>query len=163
MGTGQVGRLRQGQGRHGSYRVTFTVLTAAIGAYALLQSMVVPVLTTMQAQLHTSQDTATWILTAYLLSAAICTPILGRVGDIYGKGRVFVAALIALAQSGVLLSGGHGDLSGKLLRIGHMGPSAFPLSAVIAVTATGRALHALGIKADIGTAVEAALEAADQD
>lgn len=68
---------------------------------------------------------------------------------------------IALAQSGVLLSGGHGDLSGKLLRIGHMGPSAFPLSAVIAVTATGRALHALGIKADIGTAVEAAAAALD--
>lgn len=68
---------------------------------------------------------------------------------------------IALAQSGVQLSGGHGDLSGKLLRIGHMGPSAFPLSAVIAATATGRALHALGIKADIGTAVEAAAVALD--
>ena len=83
--------------KQGRYQVTFAVLTAAIAAYALLQSMVVPVLTTMQAQLHTSQDNATWILTAYLLSAAICTPILGRVGDIYGKGRVFVGALIALA------------------------------------------------------------------
>jgi pyridoxamine--pyruvate transaminase len=67
----------------------------------------------------------------------------------------------ALAQSGVLLSGGHGDLSGKLLRIGHMGPSAYPLSAVIAVTAAGRALHALGIKADIGAAVQAAVTALD--
>jgi EmrB/QacA subfamily drug resistance transporter len=88
--------------KQGHYQVTFTVLTAAIAAYALLQSMVVPVLTTMQAQLHTSQDNATWILTAYLLSASICTPILGRVGDIYGKGRVFVAALIALAVGCVL-------------------------------------------------------------
>jgi len=88
--------------KQGHYKVTFTVLTAAIAAYALLQSMVVPVLTTLQAQLHTSQDTATWVLTAYLLSAAICTPILGRVGDIYGKGRVFVGALIALAVGCVL-------------------------------------------------------------
>jgi EmrB/QacA subfamily drug resistance transporter len=86
-----------GGGKRGHYQVTFTVLTAAIAAYALLQSMVVPVLTTLQSQLHTSQDTATCVLTAYLLSASICTPILGRVGDIYGKGRVFVAALIALA------------------------------------------------------------------
>jgi pyridoxamine--pyruvate transaminase len=68
---------------------------------------------------------------------------------------------IALAQSGVLLSGGHGDLSGKLLRIGHMGPSAFPLSAVIAVVATGRALRSLGRKADIGAAAEAATAALD--
>jgi pyridoxamine--pyruvate transaminase len=68
---------------------------------------------------------------------------------------------IALAQSGVLLSGGHGDLSGKLLRIGHMGPGAFPLSAVLAVTAVGRALRSLGITADIGSAVEAATAALD--
>jgi pyridoxamine--pyruvate transaminase len=68
---------------------------------------------------------------------------------------------IALADSGVQLSGGHGDLSGKLLRIGHMGPSAFPLSAVLAVTASGRALRSLGVKADIGAAVEAAAAALD--
>jgi EmrB/QacA subfamily drug resistance transporter len=102
MGTGQhEGQRRERRGR-GSYQVTFAVLTAAIAAYALLQSMVVPVLSTMQAQLHTSQDNATWILTAYLLSAAIFTPILGRVGDIYGKERVFVAALVALAIGCVL-------------------------------------------------------------
>jgi pyridoxamine---pyruvate transaminase len=66
---------------------------------------------------------------------------------------------IALAQSGVLLSGGHGDLSGKLLRVGHMGPSAFPLSAVVAVTAVGRALRSLGVSASIGAATEAATAA----
>jgi EmrB/QacA subfamily drug resistance transporter len=93
-----MGRAR----KQGNYRLTFAVLTSAIAAYALLQSMVVPVLTTMQAQLHTSQDAATWILTAYLLSAAIMTPILGRVGDMIGKERVFVAALIALAAGCVL-------------------------------------------------------------
>jgi pyridoxamine---pyruvate transaminase len=68
----------------------------------------------------------------------------------------------ARARSGVLLSGGHGDLSGKLLRIGHMGPSAYPLSAVIAVTAAGRALRDLGAAADIGAAAEAAVAALDE-
>jgi pyridoxamine---pyruvate transaminase len=67
----------------------------------------------------------------------------------------------AREQSGVLLSGGYGDLSGQLLRIGHMGPGAFPLSAVIAVTAVGRALRALGIEADIGSGVTAAVAALD--
>src|ERR1700689_45788 len=84
------------------YQVTFGVLTLGIAAFALLQSLVVPVLTTVQHELHTSQDTVTWVLTAYLLSASIMTPILGRVGDMTGKKRVFVAALVALTVGSLL-------------------------------------------------------------
>jgi pyridoxamine--pyruvate transaminase len=65
----------------------------------------------------------------------------------------------ARAESGVMLSGGQGDLAGVVLQIGHMGPAAYPLSPVIAVTALGRALRALGAKANIGAAVEAAVTA----
>ena len=88
--------------RRAHHQVTFAVLALGIGAFALLQSLVVPVLTTVQHQLHTSQDTVTWVLTAYLLSASIMTPILGRVGDMTGKKRVFVAALVALAVGSLL-------------------------------------------------------------
>ena len=90
-----------GRGR-GDYRVTFAVLSAGVAAFALLQSLVVPVLTTVQMQLHTSQDTATWVLTAYLLSASIMTPVLGRVGDMIGKERIFVVTLVALALGSAL-------------------------------------------------------------
>ena len=83
-------------------QVTFAVLAAGVAAYALLQSLVVPVLTTIQAELHTSQSTATWVLTAYLLSASIFTPIMGRIGDMRGKKRVFVIALVALALGSLL-------------------------------------------------------------
>jgi pyridoxamine--pyruvate transaminase len=65
----------------------------------------------------------------------------------------------ARAESGVMLSGGQGDLAGQVFQIGHMGPSAYPLSPVIAVTALGRALRALGVKTDIGAGVEAAVAA----
>ena len=82
--------------------VTFAVLALGVGAFALLQSLVVPVLTTVQHELHTSQNTVTWVLTAYLLSASIMTPILGRVGDMTGKKRVFVATLAALAVGSLL-------------------------------------------------------------
>src|ERR1700679_3137784 len=84
------------------YRATFTVLAAATAAYALLQSLVIPVLPTIQAGLHTSQNTVTWVLTAYLLSASIFTPIMGRLGDMYGKERWLVLALVALAVGSVL-------------------------------------------------------------
>ena len=78
------------------------MLAAGVGAFALLQSLVIPVLTTVQHELHTSQSAATWVLTAYLLSASIITPILGRVGDMFGKEQVFVATLVALAVGSLL-------------------------------------------------------------
>src|ERR1700752_2929331 len=84
------------------YRLTFGILAAGIGAFALLQSLVIPVLTTVAQELHTSQSAVTWVLTAYLLSASIMTPILGRVGDMTGKKRIFVATLIALAVGSLL-------------------------------------------------------------
>jgi MFS family permease len=84
------------------YRVTFAVLSLGVAAFALLQSLVIPVLTTVQHQLHTTQAAVTWVLTAYLLSASIMTPILGRVGDMIGKKRVFVGTLVALAVGSLL-------------------------------------------------------------
>jgi EmrB/QacA subfamily drug resistance transporter len=82
--------------------VTFAVLAMGVAAFALLQSLVIPVLTTIQHDLHTTQSAVTWVLTAYLLSASIMTPILGRVGDMTGKKRVFVATLVALAVGSLL-------------------------------------------------------------
>jgi EmrB/QacA subfamily drug resistance transporter len=89
-------------GKRAHYQVTFAVLAMGVAAFALLQSLVIPVLTTVQHQLHTTQDAATWVLTAYLLSASVMTPILGRVGDMIGKERVFVATLVALAVGSLL-------------------------------------------------------------
>jgi MFS family permease len=84
------------------YQVTFAVLAAAGAAYALLQSLVVPVLSTIQHDVHTSQATVTWVLTAYLLSASIFTPIMGRLGDMAGKKRIFVISMLALALGSLL-------------------------------------------------------------
>src|ERR1700754_4775210 len=92
------------------YQATFAVLATAVAAYALLQSLVIPVLPTIQAGLHTSQSTVTWVLTAYLLSASIFTPIMGRLGDMYGKERLFVLAVAALAL-GSLISALAGSIS----------------------------------------------------
>ena len=55
-------------------RLTFTVLTVPVIAFALLQSLVVPVLPTIQAALHTTQNNVSWVVTSYLLSASVLTP-----------------------------------------------------------------------------------------
>ena len=77
-------------------RSVFAVLAVAVGGYTLLQSLLTPVLATLQHDLHTTQAATTWVITAYLLSASVCTPIVGRLGDLAGKRRMFLLAAAAL-------------------------------------------------------------------
>ncbi|MEU0969606.1 MFS transporter [Streptomyces sp. NPDC005917] len=86
-----------------STRLTFAVLATGAGVFSMLQSLVAPALPTVQHALHTSQSNATWVMTAYLLSASVFTPILGRVGDLVGKKRTLVAVLLAVL-AGCLLA-----------------------------------------------------------
>ncbi|MGH3378639.1 MAG: MFS transporter [Actinoallomurus sp.] len=79
-----------------SPRAAFLALSAAAAAFAMLQSLVSPVLSTIQHDLHTSQGTVTWVLTAWLLSASVATPLMGRVGDMLGKERMLLVALAAI-------------------------------------------------------------------
>jgi pyridoxamine--pyruvate transaminase len=58
---------------------------------------------------------------------------------------------------GVVFSSGRGETLGKLLRIGHMGPVAEPIYAVVAVSALGGALRQLGRSVNVGAGVEAAM------
>jgi EmrB/QacA subfamily drug resistance transporter len=84
------------------YHVTFAVILVAVTTYSMLQSLVSPVLPTVQHSLHTSQNTVTWVLTGYLLSASVATPILGRLGDMIGKKKVLVGVLVVLALGTLL-------------------------------------------------------------
>ncbi len=77
--------------------VIFSVLAAATASISLLQSLVTPVLPTIQADLHTSSTTVTWVVTAWLLTASVATPLLGRVGDMAGKERTLLVTLAAIA------------------------------------------------------------------
>lgn len=82
--------------------LTLSVLALASLAYILLQSLVVPALPTIGRDLHTDQSTVTWVLTAYLLSASVATPILGRLGDMFGKKRILVWVLASLVAGSVV-------------------------------------------------------------
>ncbi|MHB1468886.1 MAG: MFS transporter [Solirubrobacteraceae bacterium] len=83
--------------------LTLAVLLLSGMAYALLSSAVIPAMSTMQRDLHTSESGIAWVLTGYLLSASIGTSIIGRLGDMYGKERMLVYTLGLLA-AGTLLS-----------------------------------------------------------
>src|SRR3954453_1158863 len=84
------------------YNVTFAVLALAGISFALLQSLVAPALPAIQHSLHTTTSAVAWVLTAYLLSASVATPILGRLGDMFGKERMLVLTLACFAAGSVV-------------------------------------------------------------
>src|ERR1041385_4519028 len=114
------------------YNVTFTLLAVAAVAYALLQSLVAPALLTIQHDLHTTPAGAAWILSAYLLSASVVTPIAGRLGDMFGKKRTLVVVLAVLC-AGTALAGPASSIGVMIVArvIQGAGGAIFPLSFAI--------------------------------
>ncbi|WP_042406549.1 MFS transporter [Streptacidiphilus carbonis] len=112
-----------------SNRLTFAVLATGAGVFSMLQSLIAPALPTVQHAMHTSQSTVTWVMTAYLLSASVFTPILGRVGDLVGKKRTLVAVLVALVL-GCLLAALAPDITVLIVArvVQGIGGALFPLS-----------------------------------
>ena len=83
---------------------SLAIVVVTIGAfvYSMLQSLVIPALTTIQRDLNTSATASTWVVSSLLLSTAIATPILGRLGDMFGRSRMLVVSLGSLAVGCVL-------------------------------------------------------------
>ncbi len=77
---------------------TLLIIFLSLGglSFAVLQSLVAPALSTIQRDLHVSTSDVSWILTAYLLSASVLTPIFGRLGDMMGKRRILIVVLFLL-------------------------------------------------------------------
>jgi EmrB/QacA subfamily drug resistance transporter len=55
--------------------------------------MVFPALPTFQEEFDATTAWATWVLTGFLVSAAVTTPVLGRLGDQFGKERMLLVSL----------------------------------------------------------------------
>ncbi|MFF3794551.1 MFS transporter [Streptomyces sp. NPDC001981] len=92
-----------GSGRLRGGRSLVPALGLGAMIVSMMQTLVVPVLGVIQQDLHTSAADVGWLTTATLLSAAICTPLLGRAGDQYGKRPVLIGVL-ALTLAGSVLA-----------------------------------------------------------
>lgn len=80
------------------------VLAFAGIVVAVMQTLLVPVIKDLPQLLDTTPSNATWVLTSTLLSGAVATPIMGRLGDLYGKRSMLLASL-AVMVVGALISG----------------------------------------------------------
>src|SRR5215212_9106894 len=82
------------------------LLSTAALAFSLAQTMLIPALGELTHQLGTDASGIAWVLTGYLLAAAVATPIAGRLGDMFGKRRLLVLSLVVFALgSGVAALG----------------------------------------------------------
>ncbi|MFI1911903.1 MFS transporter [Nocardia sp. NPDC020380] len=72
-----------------------TALALGVLSYGLMQTMLVPAIGALQHALHTGASGATWaVMSAPLLASAILTPLVGRLGDRFGRRRVLLPVLV---------------------------------------------------------------------
>jgi MFS family permease len=81
---------------------TFVALALSVASFASLQSLLMPVLPLIQHDLHTTSSAVTWTVTAWLITAAVATPLFGRIGDMIGKRRMFVISVGAIAVGSLI-------------------------------------------------------------
>jgi len=78
------------------------VLLAAGISFALTQTIVLPALPVLGQEYGASATATSWVVTGFLLSASVSTPIIGKLGDVYGKGRVLTLVLVLFALGGTV-------------------------------------------------------------
>ncbi|WP_328941804.1 MFS transporter [Streptomyces sp. NBC_00250] len=81
--------------------IVFALSLAAM-VVSMMQTLPVPILGLIRADLGTSTANVSWVTTATLLSAAVFTPLLGRFGDQHGKKPTLVAVLGVMVVGSVV-------------------------------------------------------------
>ena len=82
--------------------VAIVVLASCGLLVSLVQTMVVPLLPLFPQLMSVSPSTASWLVASTLVAGAVSAPVLGRLGDMYGKRRMLLVAL-GLVGAGSLL------------------------------------------------------------
>lgn len=69
---------------------------------AIMQTLVTPLIAELPQMLNTTASNATWVITVTLLVAAVCVPVVGRLGDLIGKRRMLLACSVPLVAGSVV-------------------------------------------------------------
>ncbi|MFF8637202.1 MFS transporter [Streptomyces pilosus] len=78
------------------------VLAFAGIVVSLMQTLVIPIVGQLPQYLNASASDAAWAVTATLLAAAVATPVMGRLGDMYGKRRMLLLGMAMLVAGSVV-------------------------------------------------------------
>ena len=90
-----------------SQSVVLGILCLGVFSTALDQTVVVTALQRVMLDLElplSDLDQASWIITAYLISYTVAMALAGRLSDVYGRVRMFQAALVVFALGSALVA-----------------------------------------------------------
>ncbi|MFF4112790.1 MFS transporter [Streptomyces sp. NPDC001714] len=84
-------------------RTDVVVAVLAFGGIvvSLMQTLVIPIVPELPKLLNASASNAAWAVTATLLAAAVATPVMGRLGDMYGKRLMLLTSVVMLVAGSV--------------------------------------------------------------
>jgi MFS family permease len=105
------------------------ILSSVATMIMYAETMLIPAIPTLIKEFGITYSTSSWILTTYLLTGAVMTPIAGKLSDIYGKKRILLIIMIVYA-AGVSIAGFSTNISAMLIARGlqEVGISMFPIA-----------------------------------
>ncbi len=110
--------------------LVIAVLAFAGMGGSFMQTILTPIQAELPMLLDASRDDTAWVITVTLLASAICTPISGKLGDMYGKRRVAIILLSLLILGSIICA---------------LSPTLVPLIIGRALQGTGMGVIPLGI------------------
>src|SRR6478672_10210992 len=85
--------------------ITLAILGCTLLVTFYGETMLLPAIRDIISDFHISYSTSSWILTAYLISGAVATPIAGKLSDIYGRKKmvliIFIVYIIGISVGGL--------------------------------------------------------------
>jgi len=81
--------------------VVFSGIMLGMLLAAIDQTIVATALPTITGELG-GLDHLAWVVTAYLLAETVATPVYGKLGDLYGRKRLFQSAIVVFLVGGAL-------------------------------------------------------------
>lgn len=96
-------RPSTGEGTSAAPRAGLVVAALAFGGIvvSLMQTLVIPIVPELPRLLNAPASDTAWAVTATLLAAAVATPVMGRLGDMYGKRRMLLVSIVTLVAGSV--------------------------------------------------------------
>lgn len=73
------------------------ILSSIATMVMYVETMLIPAIPDLINDFNVSYGTSSWILTTYLISGAVATPIVGKLSDVYGKKKVLLLVMLIYA------------------------------------------------------------------
>src|ERR687890_301800 len=74
--------------------ISLAILGSSILITMYGETMLLPAIPDIITEFNISYNTASWILTAYLIAGAVMTPIAGKLSDIYGRKKIVLIIML---------------------------------------------------------------------